>query len=929
MRTIRALATLVARRATATPGLLAIRVVGMLVAVALVVGVSLYSAAMGDAMLRARLDTEAANATLAVSATGTPLTGARYAALDRYIRQGEPSDLAVPLRTLYAHHTTSQAPVFRVGARGMGIAGTQVAPLALEYYEGLRGQIKMVSGTVDAPARLPDGDAPVLISRYTARTLRLHVGDRIAYIAYAAFQDRPRALAPPLVVAGVFVPRDIESSVWGTNAGNPAYRSLVAPHLDTFQRFAARGSIFDPEYVWLQETDLTAIHLDDASALLDRLDRVRSKLASLAPGTDLLAALGLGITGFLYQYGLLPYVLLILVLPIVALILYAVAVTTALALDQQAGEIVLMRSRGATRAQVFALYACEGLALAIVSVLVAPLLGLPLGRLIGHASGFLSFGGGLPFDPRIVPRTYLYAGATALLCLLAGLLPAMDVARRSMASFKGDRARPRGRPLWQRLFLDLVALAIALYGLAVLARQGPVTAGAATAAVAQDPLIALAPLLFAVAVALLIGRVLPWVASLGLRLLGRFSSPSMHVALQGVARAPRQPMRLVQLCTLTLTLGIVAATVAGVEARNLSDQQLYQAGSTVRLSETFDRAHAPPRLKNEPDALPLSAHLALPGVRAATPALRYESFGNIVNMTDNGTTVNVLGIDPATAGRVMWFRPDFADQPLSHVLAGLASPGPNAVVSDSFLSATGLRRGDAFGVILTNNARVSFRVADVAHYFPTLDPRDAPFVVANLAYLTRESKGHGPNEVWMDTDRNQASVDRLIAATRAWPRQIRSDVGLPAVTTAGDDPLTAGIYGVVSVGFLIAVGLTALGFVTYAYLTLRQRLAEFAIVRALGLSQGQVRSLVLFEQAFLLGAAILGGIAAGLLTTRLFLPYLPIAANTMPPFLVIMPWVAVAGFVLAMLLVFLLTLGVHVSLLLRLQLGRVLRLGEG
>jgi len=150
----------------------------------------------------------------------------------------------------------------------------------------------------------------------------------------------------------------------------------------------------------------------------------------------------------------------------------------------------------------------------------------------------------------------------------------------------------------------------------------------------------------------------------------------------------------------------------------------------------------------------------------------------------------------------------------------------------------------------------------------------------------------------------------------------------PAITEGGD-PLTVGIYGVVSVGFLIAVALALLGLIVYAYLSLQQRLSEVAIVRALGLSQGQVRSLVLFEQVFLLGAAILGGLIAGLSTTQLFLPYVPIATNMMPPFLVVMPWAAIGEFVLALLLVFVLALSIHVSLLLRLQLGRVLRLGEG
>src|SRR5207248_111770 len=217
------------------------------------------------------------------------------------------------------------------------------------------------------------------------------------------------------------------------------------------------------------------------------------------------------------------------------------------------------------------------------------------------------------------------------------LIPALGLSRRSMMSFKQELARMGKRPLWQRLFLDVVVMAVALYGLFVLVRQGPVTSGNGTAAIAQDPVIGVAPLLFAVAITLIISRILPWLAVLGIYLLGRSSSPPAHVALQSVARAPRQPMRLVQLCTLTLTLGVFAATVAGVEASNLTDQQMYEAGAPVRLEE-YDLVIKKWLI------MPLADHLKLQGVHAATPALRFETIGNVANTTSDGTNVNVLGV---------------------------------------------------------------------------------------------------------------------------------------------------------------------------------------------------------------------------------------------------------------------------------------------
>ena len=917
MRRLVALLRLVSSRSIATPGLLAIRLFGMLVAVTLVAGVSLYSTALGDAMLQGSLSRDQGSLYLAAGDdTGKALVGAAYARLDRYIRYQEQKDLGLPVHGLYVHHNTSTESAYRANSLSARGKHAPLADLALDYFEGFAKQVYTVAGTLDVPARTPGGDTPVVISLYTARSLHLAPGDRLVYSANG---HRPHA--PPLVVAGIFVPKNINSDFWGINAGISTYRSLVMPRLDTFLSFAADGSYFSPEYFWLYRTNLKAIHLAAADTILNNIQRVNSKVADLAPGANLITSLDLDINSFIYQYNLLPFILLILVVPILLLILYAVAVTTALVLDRQAGEIVLMRSRGAAQSQVFALYVFEGLGLGLVAIAVGPLLGLPLAHLIGKASGFLQFSGGLPFDIRLTGETYLLSAITALLTLLVGLWPALRLARRSMMAFKQEQARLGQRPLWQRLFLDAVVLAVSLYGLWVLVRQGRVTSGTGTAAIAQDPVIGIAPLLFAVAITLLLSRILPWLATLGVYLLGRTSSPPAYVALQTVARAPRQPMRLVQLCTLTLALGVFAATVAGVEASNLSDRQMYDAGAPARLEE-YDL------LKKQWHIMPLADHLTLQGVHAATPALRFETIGNVANTTSDGTNVNVLGIDPATARGVIWYRPDFADRPFKQLLKVIAQPGPNAIVSDNLLSATGLHVGDAVDVTLYNNRTVHLRVAAVAHYFATLDPNDNPFMVTNLTYLEKASKSPGPSEVWLATDHNQGVVARLVDQARGWPRRILDYEGLAPAFSPQDQPLTAGIYGVVSVGFLIAVALALLGFFAYAYLSLQRRLSEFAIVRALGLSSGQLRLLLLFEQFFVVGAGILGGIAAGVLTTKLFLPYMPFATNTVPPFLVVMPWVAVAEFIAAVLMVFLVVLSGHVYMLLRLQLGRVLRLGE-
>jgi putative ABC transport system permease protein len=236
--------------------------------------------------------------------------------------------------------------------------------------------------------------------------------------------------------------------------------------------------------------------------------------------------------------------------------------------------------------------------------------------------------------------------------------------------------------------------------------------------------------------------------------------------------------------------------------------------------------------------------------------------------------------------------------------------------------------GDTFGIVTAKGRGVRGRVAAVASYFPTLDPTQDPFVIFNLHYLNAATHAHGPTEIWLKTNPDPRYLASLIQTVRSDLLPVIDYQGIPPAFSAADDPLRAGVYGVVSVGFLFALLLALLGLFTYAYLALQRRLGEFAIVRALGLSPAQLRWLVLSEQFFLLGAGIGGGLIAGVLTSRLFLPYMPITANIMPPFLIAIPWTAIEQFVAVILIVFALVLTAHAWVLMRLQLGRVLRLGE-
>ena len=98
-------------------------------------------------------------------------------------------------------------------------------------------------------------------------------------------------------------------------------------------------------------------------------------------------------------------------------------------------------------------------------------------------------------------------------------------------------------------------------------------------------------------------------------------------------------------------------------------------------------------------------------------------------------------------------------------------PGPPdapvaAIVSPQILELADIDVGDVIGVA-TSNLAFPIRVVAVADYFPTLDPRDQPFIVLDLEALNfyndrlGRRPGPGPNEVWAAAPDESAAVELL------------------------------------------------------------------------------------------------------------------------------------------------------------------------
>ena len=111
----------------------------------------------------------------------------------------------------------------------------------------------------------------------------------------------------------------------------------------------------------------------------------------------------------------------------------------------------------------------------------------------------------------------------------------------------------------------------------------------------------------------------------------------------------------------------------------------------------------------------------------------------------------------------------------------------------------------------------------------------------------------------------------------------------------------------------------------------RRRAANYSILRALGLSPGQLYATLLVEQIILMLSGLALGTVLGLLLNQLTLSGLPLRLgelDTIPPFVVQTDWVLIMRVYITLVIAFLISLAMAIFFLWRVQIDRVLRIGE-
>jgi len=902
-------------------GLTIATALGLVVTVAVVVGVLTYADGVMERLLQADLTKEADRPPAAVLVrhlenAEQPTDMRQFQHLEDYMENQAIGVVGVPVLFRVRYFSADTMPLYIGGVDDPRVANSTVYARPC-WIEDVEKHIDIIEGRLYSEAApAPGEDVEVIVSEDAAMELHLRLGDR----RLTTGPDKHKGEQAMLRVVGIYRAKDPKEPYWIYDPGAFYNRLLLS-------RAALFSSILQPipevrhEYSWYMVFDHAQMHVTNVGRTITGLYRLQSRVATIMPSTKLDISPLKTLETYDRKAFFLKILLFILSVPVVVVVLYYIVNSATLVVDRQRAEIASIKSRGTSDWQIVGIYLVEGILVVGVALIVGPLLGVLVAQLIGKAYGFLLFAQRPPLPVSLSEQTIQFALGAGALALLASLIPAYGAARHTIVTYKQEVARSiRGGP-WQRYIIDIAVVGIAAYGYWTLQGKQSVVQIGEAGDVFMEPFLLLIPAIFIFAVSLVFLRLFPFLMQALSWLATRLGSVSISLAVRQIARSPGYYTPVVLLLVLTVALGSYSASMAETLDTNYSDHVLYRTPADLVLQEVWEYNESSKSWSYPP----LERH-QVPGVVHYT---RVKTFDAWPTTTSNAPKGTIMGVDPSDFVKVAWYRKDFSYNSLGLLMNLLAAQEDALIVSPAFLVDNGLRVGDEVTLNVAG-ANIDFQVRAWTSYFPTLFPQDGYFYIANLEYIF-DHIGTSPYDVWLRLERNAKTADVLEALNKNQVYILDFQDGRAEVGAGRTDPQRTGLFGVLSVSFIVAALLTVLGFLMYSFLSFQRRMLQMGILRAIGLSSGQLLALLVFEQVFLIlvGAAV--GTAVGVFTGNLFIPYMQVvsdAKDMIPRFVVVTAWGEMVRMYLLLGCMLTLALISMAWLLARLRISQAVKLGE-
>lgn len=634
-------------------------------------------------------------------------------------------------------------------------------------------------------------------------------------------------------VTTVLVPRPVRVQVVGLatfgRAAGFGGSSYVAFSYPGAQRYLTRGGTTGGTAGQVSTIQVSAAPGVSPDTLVSRLDRALPRGVQAITGAELtsnnLAALN---SEFLTALRVILVVFAGIALLVAAL---AIASTFGILVAQRTREAALLRALGASRGQVLRSVLAEAVAVGVAGSVLGVAAGLGIAELLKalfDAAGFALPAGGLSVTGGSIAVSLLTG---IVVTAVVSLLPALRAARVAPLEALRESAATSSPAPRRRLIIGLVLL---LGGVGLVLAS---VSGTSTRTLSLTGLGALGTALGMVALGPAVARPVTQVLA---RPLAGWRGVTGTLAGRSAARNPRRTAA----AATALMVGVAVVTLFTVYAASLRTAEV----SGVSGSFTGDIAVTEGGFGGGPSASGISPALA--GALSRIPGVATVSglAGGQANV--GGQSESVTAVVPGTIGQVLNL----------HATAGSVSRlGPGQIAVSSIQATDrGWRQGTPVSLVLPDGT--THRVTVGAIYTSRNLVGDYVLPLALWAPHTAQLTASAVY-VKLAPGANQGAVQAAI--TRAAASYGKLTVTGRAAYVASAGKAVSTVLAIVYALLVLAIVIAVSGIANTLSLSVYERTREIGLLRAVGQTRAQLRSMVRLESVLVALFGTVGGLALG------------------------------------------------------------------
>jgi putative ABC transport system permease protein len=921
------------------PGLSVLALIGIVLSVGLVTSASFFAQAVDRVIMRGELAEYSrltkrppfATRIYTFSSQQVPLTVIRAETLGQDVSRTLSAEVGLPVKSFFMQFASGALSLqAQPGAEKYAGQG-ELGKVRLLYGSGIQDNIEIVAGDPFDASASTGAAMAVWMHTLLAERMGVQIGETFDLVLNQNGETIPVRLQGFWQIKAT---EGVDAFWLGANddvqkdrlvISRDDFINRVQPLLPYQGRSVAWHVILDEDYVIPAE----------ARNYVSGLERGQIIINKYLPDARLTAA-SLSLEKFVNRQTTLTTLLLGFNVPAFGFLLYFLILTSVVIAYWQRRETAVLVSRGMSISSLLNFTFVEELILIIIGLPLGLGLGIILARFMGDTVSFLSFIERDPLPVSLQGINISLTLVTLVVVLIARLWPTAQSAGQTILEQEREHARAMRGPFWYRNFLDLLLIVPTAYAYRQLADRGTLALMVSDhpEELFRDPLLVLVPGLFIITAALLVMRLFP----LMMRLLDIFAGLTpwltLHLAMRQLGRQGHSYINPLLLVIVSLALGVYSFSMAASLDQWLIDRMYYFSGADL----TFQ-----PREKTAGqeggsgtvggDWIPPKDEFAsLPGVVEATRVGDYTAEISLPNRSK--IRGRFLAVDRADFPAVAWFRDDFAAEPLGGLMNRLASSPDSVLVSQAFLEENQLRIGDTINLLVVldfgSGTTSEFTIAGTYQNFPTIY-NDEVTIIGNLEHLFSFFGLTMPHNIWLRTQDEASGKSILQAVSTTGVNAFDGKDARAMIDEELAKMERVGVFGTLSISFLAAAVMAALGLLTYSYASLQDRLYQFAMLRAMGLRRYKIIGQVILEYGLLTAYGAAAGVIVGTLAARLFIPFFRItggAAALMPPLLPIIIQEEIIPFAISFAVLMILLELVVIATALYRRLFGMLRLGH-